>query len=396
MSSSNKNVSIVNVCSGCFACYNVCPAGAIEIVLSREGFYVPKIDKSLCTNCGLCLEACPVVNVPGSADRFAVPETHVSWSLGEKTRLNSSSGGLYPELAKLTLENGGVVLAVGWNEEWLPQHKELNSFDQIPETVGSKYVQSYVGAVYDRIAELVRNRKQILFVGTPCQVAGLRNFIRQRQITENNILLVDLVCHGVPSPLVFKKYLDEEFISDEITSISFRDKATGWSNFSFSVYHDISRKYSVPHRKDSFFWGFLINLYLNKICYNCPFSELPRQGDITLGDFWGVPDKYKDEKGVSVVLINSSRGKEFFGQLVRSKRVFAEQVPLETATKSNPRIISGHMKVPNERDKLLMEIHSKSWKYISRKYIKPPVGLRWFVRRCLGFVKRVLKKIIKR
>ncbi|KUJ94828.1 MAG: F420 hydrogenase beta subunit [Desulfonauticus sp. 38_4375] len=369
MSSSNKNVSIVNVCSGCFACYNVCPAGAIEIVLSREGFYVPKIDKSLCTNCGLCLKVCPVVNAPSSEDRFSEPKVYISWSLDEKTRLNSSSGGLYPELAKLILENGGIVFAVGWNKEWLPQHKEVSDYSQLSETLGSKYVQSYVGDTYRRIAELTEYGKKVLFVGTPCQVAGLRNFIKQRRVIEDSVFLVDLVCFGTPSPSVFKKYLTENFNNKKITAISFRDKVTGWSTSSFSIYDKTSRIYSVPLFKDSFLRGFLIKLYLTRICYSCPFSKLPRQGDITLGDFWGVPDKYKDEKGVSVVLVNSEKGEELFNQLREKQIIFAEQVSLETATKSNPRIVSGHMKMPNERDKLLMEIHSKSWKYISRKYI---------------------------
>jgi len=204
------------------------------MVLSKEGFYVPKIDKSLCTNCGLCLKVCPVVNAPSSEDRFSEPKVYISWSLDEKTRLNSSSGGLYPELAKLILENGGIVFAVGWNKEWLPQHKEVSDYSQLSETLGSKYVQSYVGDTYRRIAELTEYGKKVLFVGTPCQVAGLRNFIKQRRVIEDSVFLVDLVCFGTPSPSVFKKYLTENFNNKKITAISFRDKVTGWSTSSFS------------------------------------------------------------------------------------------------------------------------------------------------------------------
>lgn len=396
MENSIKNVSIVNNCSGCFACSNICPTNAIEMVLSKEGFYVPKIVETLCTNCGLCLKVCPIMNVPSGEDKFSAPKVYASWSLDEKTRLSSSSGGLYPELAKLILENDGVVFAVGWNKEWLPQHKEVSSFDQIPETQGSKYVQSHVGSTYRRVAEFAKSGTKVLFVGTPCQVAGLRNLLERTGITQDNTILVDLVCHGTPSPFVFKKYLVENFDSDKITAIFFRNKITGWSTFSFSIIEKDSKTYSVRHFRDSFFWGFLRNLYLTQTCYNCPFSKLPRQGDITLGDFWGVPDKYKDERGVSVVLVNSKKGERIFNQLSEKQRIFAEEVPLATVTKANPRIISGLMNVPKERDKILAEIHVKSWKYISHKYIKPPVGLRGFLRRSLSFAKRTLKRFIKR
>ncbi|MCX7998793.1 MAG: Coenzyme F420 hydrogenase/dehydrogenase, beta subunit C-terminal domain, partial [Leptospiraceae bacterium] len=220
-------------CSGCFACYNICPSNAIEMIFSAEGFYVPKIDENKCTDCGLCSKVCPVLNTQFE-DRFLRPKTYVAWSLDEKTRLNSSSGGIYPEIAKLILEQNGVVFAVGWNNEWLPEHREVTSLEEIAQTIGSKYVQSKVGLSYRKVAENSKTNKKILFVGTPCQVAGLRNFLRMKKI-ENKVLLVDLVCFGIPSPLIFKKYIKETFRNSKISSISFRCKKTGWAKFSIFI-----------------------------------------------------------------------------------------------------------------------------------------------------------------
>ncbi|KHC90362.1 coenzyme F420 hydrogenase/dehydrogenase subunit beta domain-containing protein [Thermotoga sp. Mc24] len=296
----------------------------------------------------------------------------------------------------MVLEKKGVVFAVGWSKEWFAEHKEVTDTQKIPETLGSKYVQSKVGDSYEKVIGYISGGKQVLFVGTPCQIAGLRNVIKQERITENDVILVDLVCHGVPSLFAFKKYLKEHFETDKIESIQFRNKSKGWTRFQIVIETIDGKKYEAVYYKDSFFYGFLINLYLASICYNCPFSKIPRQGDITLGDFWGVPKEYKDERGVSVVLVNSEKGNEFFSELIEGKRIFAEQVPLEIAAKSNPRIISGRLEIPKEREQILKALNNKSWKYIARKYIKPPVGLRSIIiRRGLSFAKRMIKKIFK-
>lgn len=394
------NVSIVNNCSGCFTCHNICPTKAIDMVFSEEGFYVPKINENLCTNCGKCLAVCPVENMPSSEDRFSNPKTYVAWSLDESIRLRSSSGGIYPELARKILEQNGVIFAVGWNSEWLPEHKKITTWEQISETQGSKYVQSKVGSAHAEVVHHLKQDKKVLFVGTPCQVAGLRNMIKASGIgkLESNVILVDLVCFGVPSPKILKKYLNESFRGKIIQSIVFRSKIKGWSRPYIIIKYEKDKKQKEYHTllyKDPFGYGFGKKMFHGKICYNCPFSKILRQGDITLGDFWGVPEKYKDERGVSVVLVNSKKGEEIFSELIKDKRVFAEQVPLEIATKSNPRIISGRLEIPKEREKILRALDNKSWKYITRKYIKPPVGLRSFVRRGLSFAKRAIKKIIK-
>lgn len=393
----HENVSAVQDCYGCFACYNICPQNAIEMVLDKEGFYSQRVNANLCTKCGLCVDVCPALNFPKN-ENLEKPKAYAAWSLDEPTRLASASGGIYPELAKATIEKGGVVIAVGWDKDWLPVHEEIEAIDDIRKTVSSKYVQSNVGRSYERVVNYAKEGRNVLFVGTPCQIAGLKNILSKKLSLEamKKVTLVDLVCHGVNSSLVFKKYLDENFDRERITEINFRSKDTGWSKFSFKVVPNRGTTMLKHHIKDGFFYGFLTNLYLCSTCYECPFNTLPRQGDITLGDFWGVPEKYKDERGVSVVLVNNDKGKQVLQELVKGKRIFAEEVPFETATKSNPRIYSGYMEMPEEREKILKEYRNKSWKYIERKYIKPPKGLRGVVRKGLSFAKRVVRRLLKR
>jgi len=392
-----QNVSLVRNCAGCFACYSVCPQKAIEMVFDKEGFYMPKLQENLCTDCGLCVSVCPAINLPKN-DNYRRPKTYVAWSTNESTRLASSSGGIYPELAKMIIKKGGVVFAVGWGKDWLPLYKKIESIEEIPSTVGSKYIQSNVGTIYHEIIGFAKEGRKVLFVGTPCQVAGLKNVINKflKKEEKQNVFFVDLVCHGVSSSLVFKKYLNETFDIENISEINFRSKDTGWSKYSFKVVKKNGSIISERFDKNSFFYGYLKNLYLRQSCYECPFSTLPRQGDLTLGDFWGVPEKYKDEKGVSVILVNNDKGLKALNELLEEKNIFAEEVPFEVAVKSNPRIFSGYMEIPDEREKILSEFTTKSWRYLEKKYIKPPRGVRSFIRRGLRFSRRLLRKFLKR
>ncbi|MGQ9856710.1 MAG: polysaccharide pyruvyl transferase family protein [Fervidobacterium sp.] len=395
-SNSFENVSRVKDCTGCFACYNVCPQNAIKMVLDKEGFYVPTVDNNLCTKCRLCVNVCPVVKLPKN-ENLKEPKTYVAWSLDDSVRFASSSGGIYTELAKKVIDEGGTVFAVAWSKDWLPVHVKIERTEDIRSTVGSKYIQSNVGKCYNEVVNLAKNGKKVLFVGTPCQIAGLKNVLSKSGLKENsdNILLVDLVCLGVSSSAVFRKYLDENFGLNNVQDIQFRNKDTGWEKSSFKlIKRDLTSVSSIFY-KNPFGYGYGRKLYLRKSCYECPFSTLPRQGDITLGDFWGVPDEYKDQRGVSVVLANNEKGMAVINELVSVKRIFAEEVALETATKHNSRIVSGYMNIPEEREKILSEMHSKSWKYLERKYIKPPIGIRGVVRRGLRLAKRVVKNILK-
>lgn len=385
-------------CTGCSACYNACPSDAINMELSTEGFYAPIVNNTICTNCGICTKVCPVLNIPHESikeDHFLEPETYVSWSLDNEIRINSSSGGIYPELAKHIINNNGIVYAVGWNANWLPEHKEITTISDIEKTIGSKYVQSYVGHSFNHAIQMLKNGKLILFIGTPCQIAGLKQLIKYLKLDSSKLILVDLICHGVPSPLVFKKYLNTKFSNKIVSNIYFRKKVKGWGPNLYLVVMLKGRTYKKHCFKDSYYWAFLSDLYLNKSCYNCHFAKIPRQGDITLGDFWGVPNNYYDKRGVSVVLINSKKGKDIFSLLQSNNFVFAEKVDFNLATVKNPRIINGIMKIPSEREKILGMLDKKPWYYIEKKYIILPYSIKGFIKRSRKFINRILFKVRK-
>jgi coenzyme F420-reducing hydrogenase beta subunit len=361
---------------------------------SNEGFYIPFVNNSLCTNCGLCIKVCPVKNI--EEEPFVEPETYVSWSLCEATRINSSSGGIYPELARYIIKNGGVVYAVGWNKkDWLPEHQEITSVEEIEKTIGSKYVQSKVGSSIKNAIKKLESNRPVLFVGTPCQVAGFKRIINIYKINSNKLYLIDLICHGTPAPLIFNKYLNESFRNKSINNIYFRKKIKGWGTELYLLINFKNGFYKKHWSRDEYYWCFLNNLYLNKSCYSCRFAKIPRQGDITLGDFWGVPEKYYDDRGISVVLINTKKGKDIFLSLENDNKIFAEKVDFNLAIAKNPRIISGVMEIPQEREKIFALLNKKSWSYIAKKYIVPPRSLKGYLKRSIKYAKKVLAKITK-
>lgn len=390
-----KNVSSIQNCAGCFACKNVCPASAIEMGLSEEGFYIPRVSESRCVSCTRCIEVCPVLYGSSQSNGFSKPRTYAAWSTDDRTRISSSSGGIYPELAKAILRRGGVVVGVKWNDEWLPEHVLIDTTDTLEKTFGSKYVQSKVGMVLRQVVELVKSGREVLFVGLPCQVVGLRNILKTEKVDDRTLYTVDLICHGVASTMVFKKYLSEKFGKYVIKSISFRAKVTGWTRFNMLLECE-GYRYSRLFGRDAFGYGYLKNIFLNRICYNCPFSKLPRPGDITIGDFWGVPKEYMDERGVSVVLTNTLKGEQLF-KLIKDveNSVQASETVLEVAVHGNPRLLSGKLPTPPEREWFFSDLQNKDWNYLSKRYIKPPVGFRLIFLK-LNSLKRRVTKILKR
>ncbi|HDH43807.1 MAG TPA: 4Fe-4S dicluster domain-containing protein [Thermococcus sp.] len=362
-------------CIGCFACYNVCPNEAIRIDLTNEGFYVLQINEFKCSDCGLCDKVCPILNLPiANEDR---PVAYASWSKDPEVRVKSSSGGVFSELAKYVLKNGGIVYGVALDENMTAKHIRVDTEDELEKLRGSKYIPSFVGNAYREAIEELK-RKQVLFSGTPCQIAALNNIVKVSKVKINNLITVDIVCHGVPSLKVFRMYLDYISKGRKVRKMSFRDKELGWSNYQIKIEFEDGVVYKATHRfgkvQDPFFKVYLMDLCLNKVCYNCPFSRIPRQGDITLGDFWGVPEDLKDEKGVSIVLVNNKKGKDFLEKVEGLEKM---EVSLKLAAKSNKRIVSGDLSVPKAREKVLTAYNFEEIVRIARKEERRKV---WFLK----------------
>lgn len=350
-------VANVKNCTGCGACFNVCSSKAIKMQADAEGFLFPSINEEQCTKCGLCLKICPAEHP--IFEHFQKPVCYAA-AAEEELRDRSSSGAVFSLLAENFLQKGGYVSGAAFDEDNRVHHIVTNSSEGLQKIRGSKYVQSDTGHCFSEIKKLLREGKLVLFSGTPCQVAGLRAFLQKDY---ENLLIVDVICHGVPSPLAFEKYV-ADFLhkkDEKILSVNFRDKKYGWEPYCLTVKTNYDT-YSTNNQKDLFIRAFLENLILRKSCGQCPFARFPRQGDITLGDFWKV-EKFSrnlnDGHGTSLVLINSIKGKKYFNA-ISSKLVFYQKVPIKYAIKGNPSLVS--VSVPHsERNCFFENLHKVSF-----------------------------------
>ncbi|MEY8611970.1 Coenzyme F420 hydrogenase/dehydrogenase, beta subunit C-terminal domain [Parabacteroides segnis] len=343
-------------CCGCWACVQRCPKHCITMVEDDEGFLYPKVDSSLCIDCSLCEKVCPVIN----QGEPRIPDVvYAAKNLNEEIRMASSSGGIFTLLAEEVIAKGGVVFGARFNEEWDVVHDYTETIEGLSAFRGSKYVQSRVGKCYSQVEEFLEKGRKVLFSGTPCQIAGLKKFLRKEY---EDLFMVDFICHGVPSPGVWRLYLKEiqEKVSHKspdsssffggrkvfIKNIFFRDKQFGWKKFS-SVFHFLvaenegmskeSILFSETLNKNIFLRGFLMDLYLRPSCYLCPSKSLKSGSDITIGDYWGIalilPD-FDDDKGVSAVVANSGKGK----YLLKSLKMEYRETSYEDVKIKNPAI----------------------------------------------------------
>lgn len=282
-----------------------------------EGFLHPVINQNTCIDCGKCSEVCPPLN-GYFTQRNIVKFTYASFSKDEKNRLISSSGGVFSEIAKKIIENGGVVYAAAYNDELYLEHCKVQTLTELKKLKGSKYVQSDIKMTYSGAKDDLNRNKPVLFVGTPCQISGFKFFLGREY---NNLYTIDIICKGVPSPEVFRKNKEaiEKKYNKKIKDVRFRDKRRGWKSptivYSFEDCTEISNLLTG----DSYGNGFSKDLFLRKSCYKCKYATKDRLGDITLGDFWGLGSEkeylYDKEKGVSVVFINTKNGIKIFDMI---------------------------------------------------------------------------------
>ena len=332
-------------CCGCNACVQRCPKHCIVMREDEEGFLYPVVDESSCINCGLCERVCPVLN---QGEERKPLKVYAAKNKDEEIRMQSSSGGIFTLLAEQIIQEGGVVFGARFDENWEVIHDYTETIEGLAPFRGSKYVQSRIGDTYQQAESFLKQGRKVLFTGTPCQIAGLKLFLRKDY---ENLLTVDFVCHGVPSPGVWRKYLEEliarqgdgknsvlshakpSFLNSvrDISRIEFRNKRLGWKKFSFALTLSVPDGHgakntvllSEPYNKNIFMRGFLADLYLRPSCYACPVKRGKSNSDIILADFWNVDkvlDDIDDDKGISSILINTNLGEECFEYLNLYKR----------------------------------------------------------------------------
>lgn len=352
-------------CTGCAACADVCSKNCIDMSLDSEGFRYPKVNSLTCVNCDLCKSVCPALN---GAEYDTLAETYAVKSNDEKVRFESSSGGAFSQIAKYILNNGGIVFGAAFDDDWTVHHIAVDSEGDLRLLRTSKYTQSRMHGIYRQVKKKLKEGYKVLFTGTPCQVNALKLFLKEDY---DNLTLVDFICHGVPSETVWKKYTDFISAGKTIQNINFRDKSESWSRYSVMVGFDDESTYSCIFNSDPYMKLFLSDYILRPACYNCPSKTPNRSSDITLADLWGareIKDNIDDDKGLSMVILNTDKGKKVFESV--SDSVTAEKIDYSKAIAHNPSAVHS-VGMPKNRNKVLNDIFrtdNPDFAHIARKY----------------------------
>lgn len=360
-----------NLCTGCTACASICPTGAIKMSVDSEGFHAPVFNQELCTNCKLCTKVCPIIS---SKYNDAANEAIAVMIKDEEERLLCSSGGVANALSKYVINNDGYVCGcISQNFDTYHEiisKENLHLFDKLK---GSKYVQSDLRDVFIRIKKLLRNGNLVLFIGTGCQVSGLKNFLVKPY---SNLITVDFICHGVPSPKVLKDYINHlRQIHYAATDYSTRDKIDGWQgHHEFNLFdEDGNTLYRENGKYDVYISSFLANLINRHSCSNCKFTQVKRVSDITVGDFWKIKNfnkRFDDKKGTSLVLCNSDAGRKIL-EATRDLYSLFEPVPLDFAKSVQPHLSRPAKENVNRSIVFnLMNQKQDYFKYLDKKIFK--------------------------
>jgi coenzyme F420-reducing hydrogenase beta subunit len=351
-----------SLCSGCHSCKNICPKHCIEMKIDEEGFYYPHIDKEECVNCNLCIQHCPIQNDMTVKNE---PKAYACYNKNDVIRMKSSSGGMFSLFTEYIINNSGVVFGASFDDEFMVHHIKVDNIQGLEKLRGSKYVQSKIGNTYKEIKQLLNEGRLVYFSGTPCQIDGLVCYLGKEY---DNLILQDIVCHGVPSSKLWTKY-KKKFNLNKNDKVSFRNKSTGWSSYSFSI-EKKNKSYIQLASINEYMRLFLSDLCLRPSCYNCHSKSIHRNSDITLADFWGIDNIDKtmnDNKGTSLVFINSEKGNDLFKSITES--TVYKEVNIEEAIKYNPSSYQS-VKEPKRRTEFMNDINRLSMKKLANKYCK--------------------------
>ena len=353
-----------------------------------DGFLYPSVDMSLCVECGLCERVCPMLykKVRESGE----PSACAFKSNDENLRRESSSGGAFTEIAKLVLREGGAVFGAAFDAEFDVKHILVETEQELARLRGSKYTQSEIGDCYRLAQELLKAGRRVLFSGTPCQISGLYAYLQKEY---DNLITVDFICHGVPSPAVWRRYVayrTAQVGGEKPTVVSFREKSGGWKNYRMYFSFENGKIYKKPHYDDDMMRAFLQDLCLRESCYSCAFRGEDRPSDITLADFWGIGaviPNFDDDRGASLVLLNSEKGRVLFSSVSASGTV--AEVDSSQALTQNPAYFRSPAH-PAAREAFMADVMQDDFAVAVKRHCKSP---RFAI---LRKFKRLLKRILRR
>ncbi len=389
-------------CCGCGACRDVCSRNAITLVPDNEGFLYPQVDAEACIRCGKCVKVCPVLAKRSGkgaalAQDSSLPAAYAAQTLNEEVLRNSSSGGIFTEIATWILRQGGIVYGAAFDDALRVHHIGVERVEDLEKLRGSKYLQSKTGTTYKEAKAQLDAGRLVLYTGTPCQIGGLLAFLKKSYA---NLYTQDIVCHGTPSPLLWEKYVEfREAVSESKTRRTFfRHKKYGWKKFSMLFEFSNNTEYHQSLSEDWYMRSFLRNLCLRPSCYNCAFKGLTRPGDITLADFWGIETicpHMDDDRGTSLVVLHSEKGQQMFDAIRPNIRY--EETDLHKAAAINS-AMERSVRRPEMRNKFMASLMKRGFMRTARAFVADPSLCQQIFRlprRVLGKIKRCLLRALR-
>lgn len=378
-------------CTGCGACANACPMTCIYMEENEEGFLYPTVNSEKCMNCGLCKKVCPVLEDEKEKSNI---KAYAVYNQERDVVLQSSSGGVFTAIARQLIQQGGAVYGAAFQKDLTVTHLRAETEEELAAFRGSKYVQSIIGNVYKRVKVDLNKRKKVLFSGTPCQVAALKKYLGKDY---ENLISVDIICHSVPSPKVWKQYVREwqEREKKKISEVVFRDKRNGWQQYYFCMKKEDGTEIAELGRENAYMKAFIQGLSTRESCYNCKFKGKKRMSDLTLGDFWGIENTYPEAynpDGTSLVLVNSNKGQKILDAL--DNEVIVKNVDMRVALSQNNAYWSV-AKPHKKREWFLKEVGQVPIEEMVRKILTPTLQERmkrlWYK----SILWRVIRKLYR-
>lgn len=355
-------------CTGCSACKNVCPTHCIEMHPNKEGFLYPYINKDICINCELCIKTCPINNLNYQSKK-TYPVAYLGSSRSKTINIKSASGGLFTTIAlEFIKKYSGIVYGAIYNKEFKIIHARVDNIENISQLSKSKYVQSEIGLIFQDVKKDLKENKFVLFSGTPCQIYGLKSYLKKDY---EKLFCIDVICHGVPSPLVYKKYLNwQRQKNGEIQHLTFRDKKLYPTFYrgGMGILFKSGFKYFKSSEKDSFGFFFWKHYSIRKSCYNCKFKSIWRLSDLTLGDCWFSEEFIgkKDLYGYTLSFVQSIKGENLLK--MANKSIYLENINSEDAIKANGGMIYSSCKMNENRTKFFEDLYHKDFNFVVNKY----------------------------
>ena len=363
------------LCTGCSSCASICPNNCIQMVPNSQGFLYPYINKEICVNCGLCEKSCPIIT-PSILHSASSCTAFAAYITETAIRQESSSGGLFTLIASHVINLGGVVFGACFDNNQKVIHTYSETLTGLQKFRGSKYVQSDIGNSFSTVKKFLTEGRIVLFSGTPCQVGGLHKFLGKEY---PNLISLDFVCHGIPAPAIWQKYLAElsQKFKSPVKAVSFRDKRFGWKSYCVRLDFENGKTYLAPPALDPYMRSFLSDLTLRSSCFHCKFKGSKRISDFTLADFWGIEHVYPtfdDNQGTSLILIHNEKASLFLSKLTHNVKI--SEVDSDIALKLNPSALKSAT-TPVAYSRFADDIQNSSFFQTVEKHCKIPLILKF-------------------